>query len=220
MGTISVGSVIDQFERKILDEDNEDFSEDDNIGVFNNVIRTMILYVPRLHSKTLATLLAPGVLQFLPASGIELVDIPLNMGDDGATPGIPPRETTLKIFNDVYPQWASDPEAAVVEHYMKDDNEERRYYVYPPVHSSTQVYVLIQMSTLPTPITYDVSGDWKLLTIPVEDQYIDAIHNGMLYQFYDDDSDNPGNTPRSQTYYQRFLQGLQLESMRPRQKQT
>lgn len=220
MGTISIGSVIDQFEKRILDESNDDQSEDDNIVLFNNAIRTMILYVPRLHSKTLATALAPGILQFLPASGIELVDIPLNMGADGAIPGIPLRETTLKIFSDVYPQWASDPEATVIEHFMKDDNDERRFYVYPPVHSSTQVYVLMQMSTLPTPITPDVSGDWKLLTIPVEDQYIDAILNGMLYQFYDDDSDNPGNTPRSQTYYQRFLQGLQLESTRPRQKQT
>lgn len=220
MGTISVGSVIDQFERKILDEANEDLTEDENILLFNNVIRTIILLVPRIHSITEAVLLAPGVLQFLPAKGIELVDIPLNMGSDGATPGAPLRETTLKIFNDVWPQWAYDPPATVIEHYMKDDNEERRYYVYPPVHPTTQVYVLVQMSTLPTPVTYDVNGDWRLLTIPIEDQYIDAILNGLLYMFYDDDSDNPGNTPRSQMYYQRFQTALQLETARPRQRQS
>lgn len=220
MGTISVGSVIDQFERKILDESNDDTTEAENIGIFNNTIRTMILYVPKIHSKTGAVLLAPGVLQFLPAQGIELVDAIMNMGDDGATPGIPLRESTLKIFNDLWPQWTTDPEATVIEHFMKDDNEERRYYVYPQVHSTTQVYILIQMSTLPDPVVYDVSGDWKLLTIPVEDLYIDAIFNGMLYQFYDDDTDNPGNTPRSQNFYQRFLQGLQLESLKPKQEQS
>jgi hypothetical protein len=133
MGTISVGSVIDQFERKILDEGNEDWTEAENVLLFNNVIRTMILLVPKIHSKTEPQLLAPGVLQFLPANGIELVDIPLNMGSDGQTPGAPLRESTLKIFNDVWPSWAYDPEATVIEHYMKDDNEERRYYVYPPV---------------------------------------------------------------------------------------
>lgn len=220
MGTITVGSVIDQFERKVLDESNDDLSEDENITIFNNCIRTIILLVPRLHSDTEAQLLAPGVLQYLPAKAIELVDIPLNMGSDGQVAGNPLRETTLKIFNDVYPQWASDPEATVIEHFMKDDNDRKRYYVYPPVHSQDQVYVLIQMSTLPTPITYDVSGDWKLLTIPLEDQYIDAIHNGMLYMFYDDDSDNPGNTPRSQVFYQRFAVALQLDTGRPRQRQT
>ena len=220
MGTITVGSVIDQFERKILDESNEDLTEDENITIFNNCIRTIILLVPRIHSKTEPQLLAPGVLQFLPAKGIELVDIPMNMGSDGQTPGIPLRETTLKIFNDVWPQWTTDPVATVIEHFMKDDNEERRYYVYPPVHPQDQVYVLMQMSTLPTPITYDVSNDWKLLTIPLEDQYIDAILNGMLYMFYDDDSDNPGNTPRSQLYYQRFATALQLETARPRQRQS
>ena len=220
MGTITVGSVIDQFERKILDEGNEDWTEAENVQLFNNVIRTMILLVPKIHSKTEAQLLAPGVLQFLPAEGIELVDIPLNMGEDGQTPGPPPRETTLKIFNDVWPSWAYDPESTIVEHYMKDDNEERRYYVYPPVHSTTPVYVLVQMSTLPTPVTYDPANDWKLLTIPIEDQYIDAIHNGMLYMFYDDDSDNPGNTPRSQIYYQRFQTALQIETVKPRQRQS
>jgi hypothetical protein len=220
MGTISVGSVIDQFEKKILDESNEDNSEDDNISLFNNCIRTIILLVPRLHSDTEATLLAPGSFQYLPAKGIEVVDIPLNMGSDGATPGLPLRETTLKIFNDVYPQWATTPEATVIEHYMKDDNDRKRYYVYPPVHSTTQVYILIQMSTLPTPVIFDSSGDWKLLTIPLEDQYIDAIINGMLYMFYDDDSDNPGNTPRSQIFYQRFAVALQLDTGRPRQRQT
>ena len=220
MGTISVGSVIDQFERKILDEANEDTTEEENILLFNNTIRTMILLVPRIHSITEATLLAPGILQFLPAKGIELVDIPLNMGSDGNTPGTPLRETTLKIFNDVWPSWPYDAPSEVIEHFMKDDNEERRYYVYPPVHPDNPVYVLIQMSTLPAPVTYDVDGDWRLLTIPVEDQYIDAIHNGMLYMFYDDDSDNPGNTPRSQIYYQRFQTALQLETGRPRQRQS
>jgi len=220
MSVITVGSAIDQFERKILDEGNEDWTEAENVTLFNNVIRTMINLVPKLHSKTEAVLLAPGVLQFLPAKGMELVDIPLNMGETGQTPGSPPRETTLKIFNDVYPQWAQAPEDTEIEHYMKDDNEERRFYVYPPVHSTTPVYVLIQMSTLPDPVVYDVSNDWKLLTIPVEDQYIDAIHNGMLYMFYDDDSDNPGNTPRSQMYYQRFQTALQIETVKPRQRQS
>lgn len=220
MGTISVGSVIDQFERKILDEENEDFSESENITLFNNTIRTMILLVPRVHSRTEAMQLAPGILQFLPAKGIELVDMPLNMGEDGNTPGRPTRETTLKIFNDVWPDWSTDPVDTVVQHYMKDDNEERRFYVYPPVHPDTPVFVLVQMSTLPTPVTWDAAGDWRLLTIPVEDQYIDAIHNGMLYMFYDDDTDNPGNTPRSQMYYQRFQTALQLEQGRPRQRQS
>jgi hypothetical protein len=220
MGTITVGSVIDQFERKILDESNDDTTEEENISFFNNTIRTMINLVPKIHSVTEGTLLAPGVLQFLPAKGFELVDIPLNMGSDGSTPGAPLRESTLKIFNEVWPQWATDPQAIVIEHFMKDDNEERRFYVYPPVHTQEPVYVLIQMSTLPTPVTYDVSNDWKLLNIPVEDQYIDAIINGMLYMFYDDDSDNPGNTPRSQIFYGRFQQALQLETMKPRQRQS
>jgi len=220
MSVITVGSAIDQFERKVLDEGNEDWTEAENVTLFNNTIRTMINLVPKLHSKTESVLLAPGVLQFLPAKGIELVDMPLNMGEDGTIPGAPPRETTLKIFHDVWPRWAYDPEDTVIEHYMKDDNEERRFYVYPPVHSTTPVYVLIQMSTLPDPIVYDVSNDWKLITIPVEDQYIDAIHNGMLYMFYDDDSDNPGNTPRSQMYYQRFQTALQIETVKPRQRQS
>jgi len=220
MGTIAVGQVINQFKRKILDESNDDLTDAENVGIFNNVIRTMINLVPKIHSETKAVKLAPGILQFLPAGGIELVDIPINMGEESNTPGPPLRRTTLKIFNDLYAQWPTDPPAAVVEHFMEDDNEDRRFYTYPPVTSEKDVYVLIQMSTLPAPVVYDANGDWQLLSIPVEDQYIDAIFNGMLYQFYDDDSDIPGNTPRSQVYYGRFLQGLQLEAQKPRQRQS
>lgn len=220
MGSISVGSVIDEFERKILDESNDDTDEAENIGIFNNCIRTMINLAPKIHSETESVRMAAGVLQFLPAKGFELVDIPFNMGADGNVPGVMVRETTLKIMADLYPQWNTDPVSAEIEHFMKDDNEERRFYVYPPVTDQTQVWVLVQMSTLPTPVVYDVDGDWRLLTIPVEDQYINAIHNGMLYLYFDDDSDNPGNTPRSQNFYQRFMTALQIETTKPKQRQS
>ena len=220
MGTITIGSVIDQFERKVLDESNEDFSEAENVTLFNNTIRTMINLVPKIHNITESKQLAPGILQVLPAAGVELVDILLNMGEDGDTPGLPVRETTLKIMSDLWPRWAQDPESDIVEHFMKDDNDNRRYYAYPAIDSQKPVFVLIQMSTMPAPIVWDANGDWKLLTIPVEDRYIDAIGNGMLYLFYDDDSDNPGNTPRSQLYYGRFQQALQLRQAQPRQSQS
>ena len=180
----------------------------------------MINLAPKVHSETESVRMAAGVLQFLPAKGFELVDIPFNMGADGNAPGVMVRETTLKIMADLYPQWNTDPVAAAIEHFMKDDNDERRFYVYPPVTDQTQVWVLVQMSTLPTPVVWDVDGDWRLLTIPVEDQYINAIHNGMLYLYFDDDSDNPGNTPRSQNFYQRFMTALQIETTKPKQRQS
>jgi len=220
MGSITIGSVINEFERKILDETNDDTDEAENIGIFNNCIRTMINLASKIHTETEATRLAAGILQFLPAKGFQLVDIPMNMGSAGQTPGTLIRETTLKIMSDLYPQWTTDTPADAIEHFMKDDNDERRFYAWPPVTDQVQVWVLIQMSTLPTPVVYDVGGDWRLLTIPIEDQYIDAIYNGMLYMYYDDDSDNPGNTPRSQSFYQRFMQGLQIETTKPRLRQS
>jgi len=220
MGSITVGSVINEFERKILDETNDDTDEAENIGIFNNCIRTMINLAPKIHSETEATRLAAGILQFLPAKGFELIDIPMNMGPEGITPGNLVRETTLKIMSDVYPQWTTDTPAEFIEHFMKDDVEERRFYTWPPVTDQVQVWVLIQMSTLPGPVVYDVDGDWRLLTIPVEDQYIDAIYNGMQYMYFDDDSDNPGNTPRSANFYQRFMTALQIETTKPRQRQS
>ena len=220
MGSITVGSVINEFERKILDETNDDTDEAENIGIFNNCIRTMINLAPRIHSETEPYRLAAGVLQFLPAKGIELIDISMNMGSDGSTPGTLVRETTLKIMSDLYPQWTTDTPAEFIEHFMKDDVEERRFYSWPPVTDQVQVHVLVQMSTLPTPVVYDVDGDWRLLTIPVEDQYIDAIFNGMQYMYFDDDSDNPGNTPRSANFYQRFMTALQIETTKPRSRQS
>lgn len=220
MGSITVGSVINEFERKILDETNEDTDEQENISIFNNCIRTMINLAPKVHQETEAVRLAPGLLQFLPAKAFELVDIPMNMGATGTAPGVLVRETTLKIMSDLYPQWTTDTPADYIEHFMKDDNDERRFYCWPPVTDQVQVWVLVQMSTLPTPVVYDVDGDWRLLTIPVEDQYIDAIYNGMLYMYYDDDSDNPGNTPRSGQFYQRFMTALQIETTKPRQRQS
>jgi hypothetical protein len=36
----------------------------------------------------------------------------------------------------------------------------------------------------------------------------------MAYIAYDDDSDTPGNTPRSQVFYGRFLQDLGLRQQK------
>jgi len=40
---------------------------------------------------------------------------------------------------------------------------------------------------------------------------VGAIPDVMLFHAYDDDSDMPGNTTRSQIYYNRLLQNLGLK---------
>ena len=206
MPTTTVGLTVDLAERKILDESNDEYSEQNLLDLYYLAIKEIINLVPSAHTDNLIWQLAASTRQVVPANGHWLVDVIMNMGPDGATPGKPIRETTLDVMKTLYPEWEADPAADVCEHFLRLPENKREFLIWPKSTGNNRI--LASVTTVPPAVIWDAQGDWRQTVIPIDDTYSHAIVNGMVYIAYDDDSDIPGNTPRSATYYARFLNDL------------
>ena len=212
MPTTTVGHCVDMAERKILDESNDEYSEQNLLDLYHLAIKEIINLAPRAHTDSRIWKLAPATRQVCPADAVEIVDAVMNMGTDGATPGEAIRETTLDVMRALLPGWESVAAANIVEHWLRLPESKTEFMIYP--RSTGNNYLLARVTTIPAQVMWDSGGDWKLAVIPIDDTFSHAIINGMAYIAYDDDSDTPGNTPRSQVFYDRFLQDLGLRQQK------
>lgn len=212
MPTTTVGHCIDMAERKILDESNDEYSEQNLLDLYHMAIKEIINLVPRSHTDSRGWKLAPSTRQVIPADGVEIVDVVMNMGSDGSAPGKAVRETTLDVMRALLPGWEADDATDEAEHWFKLPESKAEFMIYP--RSTGNNWILGRVTTIPAQVLWDAGGAFKLAVIPIDDTFTTAIINGMVYLAYDDDTDTPGNTPRSQMYYGRFLQDLGLRQQR------
>lgn len=210
MSQQTIGSIIDLVRRKIIDEDttNLDYENADLIQLYNLTLIEIVTLAPIAYTRTKNFLLAAGAKQTLPEGDLKLVNVRRNFGTDGLTPGRVVRVTNLDVLTQLYPTWFTETEQAEVEDWAPVEDYPEQFYVIPP-NDGTQY---IEIDYVGTPPLSSTATGWDSLFFPLRDNYVNAAINGILYMVYDDDSDIPGNTPRSQAYYQRFVQALGLSS--------
>ena len=218
MSTLTVGYIVDLVEKKAVDENNDDFSQAELIGLYNLALRFIVSLVPRAYTIKISQLLAAGSEQSIPSDGLQLVNVLRNMGTDGETPGASILEASLAAMNRLVPNWSTETAAAVVDNFMRIPDMDASFYISPP-NDGTGYIQMVHTATPPTS-TYDEDGDWEDDKIPLSDEFVPALPDAMLFIVYDDDSDYPGNTPRSQYYFQRAMTilGLKDEHMERRKR--
>lgn len=209
MSQQTVGSIIDLVRRKIIDEDGDQLTDPELIQLYNLTLLEIVTNAPSAYTRTKNVQLIAGAKQTLPPGDLALVKVIRNMGTDGLTPGRVVRVTTLDILSQIYPEWFAETPQAEVEDWLPTLDYPEQFYVVPP-NDGTQ-FVEVEAATTPPLSAWDAGGVWENDVFPMRDHFVNAAINGILYMAYDDDSDIPGNTPRSQLYYQRFLQALGLQ---------
>lgn len=206
--TMTIGTVLSLVKKKLLDEGNDDWDQAELLTLYNIINREIVKLVPRAYTKLNIMQLVAGNKQKIPSPGMVAIEVTRNMGTDGATPGRSVRETTMEIIKKFVPFFSTD--AALTDSSIWDwwpvNSEPETFFVHP--QSDGNGYVEIEYSAPPTDVVYDAGGVYLATTIALADLYLTAIIDGVMYQAYDDDTDIPGNTPRSALYYGRFLQDL------------
>jgi len=216
MSTLTVGWLVDVVEKKALDEQNDDFEQSELIGLYNLALRLIVSLVPRAYTITTAEKLAAGIIQSIPGNGLALVDIIMNMGTGGITPGVSIKEADLDAMNKLVPGWSSETAAVTIENFMRLKGMDASFYVSPP--SDGTGYVQQVYSATPPTTTYDEAGVWQNDKIPLSDEFVPVLPDAMLFNAYDEDSDVPGTLPRSQMYYNRVMQLLGIKDAQTQRK--
>jgi hypothetical protein len=87
--------------------------------------------------------------------------------------------------------------STIVKHYIFDEDDPRRYYVYPGA-SSTSTFIEIVYSDAPSDLANTSA------TLDVDDIYANAVVDYALYRAFMKDAENAGNQQRAQAHFALF----------------
>lgn len=186
------------------DVDGDRIDSDKWIKYLNASIRALILVRPDAGAQTANVQLVPGVLQTLPETALRLLDITRNMGVDGLTAGkivTPADRKHLDYSNLLWPAATGD---TVIDNFSYDKENPRIYYVTPPAHATTAVYVEMQVAQLPTAVALSTDE------LGINDVFFEPLVQYMLYKAFITD-DEGVEFQKAMAYMQNFFTLLQVE---------
>jgi hypothetical protein len=196
-GTLTGANIITRVQDTLQDTTSVRWPEAELLRYINDAQREIVNFKPGASSKTANMQLVTGTLQSLPTEGLRLIKVTRNMSDasGGATGARAIRLVNSDILNTQEPDW-NNPSVSgdaahgtTVKHYVFDDDDPRKFYVYPGVAGNA--YVEIVYSKSPTDLSSASS------TIDVDDIYGNAIVDFVLYRAYMKDAEYAANSQRA-----------------------
>lgn len=215
MATIT-GTYIVERVRTILQDNNPAgggirWKDSELLQWINDAQREITVAKPSANAVTEAIPLVAGTLQTIPDNGVSLIKVTRNMGATGTTPGRALYVSDMEAMINENPNWhdPSDPiysAANLAEQslYFYDDNDPRRFYVFPPSDGTNQLE-----------ITYSAApADLSVLTgtINIPDIYANQIIDYVLFRCYMKDARNDSTGNKANNHYQLFRESLGLRA--------
>lgn len=182
--SVAVSTIAADVAELLLDEDYDRWDTDFHLESANEAERQATILKPDVYVTTRAFVLVEGTRQSIPSDGVQLINITRNMGAAGATEGSAITLVAKADMDAMRPDWHSSTyESATVEHFMFDERDPLKFWVYP-AQPSTPYYVEGVFGAYPTPISAISSN------INLPDIYRDAYKYYMLFRAYSLDAAN------------------------------
>ena len=207
-GTLTGANLLSRIKDSLQDTSSVRWTEAELLRYINDAQREIVNFRPEASADHANVQLATGTEQSIPDVGLRLIKVVRNMSASGgsATGKKAIRLVSADILNAQEPDW-HDPtvtghatHGTEVKHYVFDEDDPRKFYVYPGVAGNA--YVEIVFSRTPTDLANTSA------TIYIDDIYANAIIDFVLYKAYLKDSEFAGNMQRSSTHYQLFANSI------------
>lgn len=193
--------IIDQVTDILQDKTNIRWPVEELLRALNDGQRAVVLKRPDAAAKNTAVQLVSGSRQQLPVEGLRLIDVVRNMGTNGALPGRSIRIVQREVLDAQLPDWHTQA-GTVVKHYMLDNRDPKRFYVYPAVQSGVALWVELIYSTNPRDVA-SLTDDLSL-----DEIYAPALVNYVVFRAYSKDAEYTADGGAAQAHYAAFLQLL------------
>jgi hypothetical protein len=204
-GTITGANLLLRIEDTLQDTTNVRWSEAELLRYINDAQREIVNLRPDASADHANVQLSTGTEQAIPDVGLRLIKVVRNMSAAGgsATGKRTIRIVDREILDTLEPDW-HDPavtgdaaHTTTVKHYVFDEDDPRKYYVYPGV--SGNAYVEVVFSRTPTDLANTSA------TLYIDDIYANAVIDYALYRAYMKDAEFAGNQQRASAHYNLFL---------------
>lgn len=206
---VTVQSVIDRVQKTLQDTTGVRWPVVDELVLWvNDAQREIALLKPDASAKNVTVTLAAGTKQDIPSDGNRLLRVVRNMS--AASNGVGKRAVRIvsrEVLDAQTPDW-HDPlvtgdaaHAAVVKHYIYDEQNPRNFYVYPGVAAANSSFIEIIYSANPATVAQNGNLD-------IPDIFGNAVMNYVLYMAYMKDADYAGNQQRASSHFQLFMSSI------------
>lgn len=136
----------------LLDPDGVYWTTDELTEYLNAGIRSLCGAKPDAYTRIIDHRCVDGALQAIPDDGIQLFDVPRNVG------GRVIRQTSMDSLDNSRPDWMQADPGTVVKHFTTDVRYPKRFYVYPP---SDDAQIELVYGAVPAPVGGAGTG-WSL----------------------------------------------------------
>jgi hypothetical protein len=192
--------VIDKAENVLQDILNARWGAPELLGWYNDGQKAIVVRKPDAYVKNEAFVLIAGTRQSVP--GFVVIDIVRNMGTAGTAPGDAITKIDRAEMDLANPSWHTDVASATVKHWMYDDRDPSRFWVYPPQPGSAFGFVDAIWSAAPP--------DALLATaMALNAVYEPVLIDWILFRAYSKDAANSlYSRDRAVAHAQMFLAAL------------
>lgn len=199
MPTITAKQLIDRAQIVLQDTTSTRWPRPELLNWLNDAQRQIVLHRPDAHAANEEfSVSESNTLQALPAAALRLIDVVRNSSGRAIT------LVDRRILDEQNPNWHIDGESSQVEHYVYDERDPRRFYLYPK--PTTDVKVQLIYSSAPSALTDENTA------ISLDDIYATPILDFMLYRAYSKDADYAANGQRMITHMQAFSDALGIKT--------
>lgn len=217
---VSTKAILDDVADTLNDKSFKYWSYEDLLDYLNEGLIAISIAKPDASITATEYQLSEGVRQSLPdgtasfqdsdgatlPAATKLVEIILNMGTDGKTPGRAVTITRMDYLSEVNPDWAQASANAQVYHYMYNHLDPKAFWVYPPQPGAQQGYIKLTYNSVPPAVSaYSPSEN-----IPLDDEYAVPLKFFILFKAYSRDTDT-ANANKSLQYYDAFKVALGIK---------
>ena len=140
-----------------------------------------------------------GVKQSLPADALKLIDIPRNASGKAIR-----GPYNRQVLDDNYDTWYAGKTATEVELYIYDERNPKTFYVYPGVTPGIELTLVYSKA----PPAIDSAANDSGEVIALDDVYVNAIIEWILYRAYMKDAEYAANPNKSQMHMNAFRSQL------------
>jgi hypothetical protein len=180
------------------------WTNDEIISYLNDACRFLSENEPDAFADNSEFYCVLGTRQEIPENATRLIDVVRNL-EGRKTPLTTIDKGTL---NAVRPSWHSENPSNQQELFFSDDRDPKRFYVYPPAKAGSLLEIVCALE--PRHHFIAEAQDQSSM-MQVNDRYIPAIMNFILYRAFDKDSDTAGNFSRAQTYLRNAYTSLGIK---------
>ena len=208
MATTKVVSIIQRVQRICNDKTGIVWPETELLEDFNDAIKDIVLHRPDASTvNTTFDCATSSSKQFLPSDALRLVEVVRNIGGNVIT------NIDRSTLNATRPDWHQSTPTIAIEHYVYDERNPKAFYLYPrPANNGNGPHEIeIIYSTCPAEIIIEeaaIKNGTDTTTIPLDDTYVNAIIDFMLYRAYSKDLGSAANAQRSASHYQTYGNAL------------